>query len=90
MYKVVGEIKNFNDIPFDRHVIISGAIDGTQSWFHRIPGTFKKDNDDYRFVDDYGMASRFRKDTPISLSVLERECEQKSKKAGVNSEYFQF
>ena len=94
MYKLVGSINSFKDIPFDKQVIISGSIDGTQSWFHRVPGIFRKDNDDYRFVDDHGMASRFRKETPLSLNVLEREyereCEQKIKKAGVFDAYFQF
>ena len=73
MYKLVGVIRNFNDIPFDKQIIIAGSINGNELWFHRMPGTFKKDNDDYRFVNVHGMPTRFSKETPISLSILEKE-----------------
>ena len=73
MYKLVGIIRKFDDIPFDKQIIIAGSINGQEAWFHYMPGTFKKDNDDYRFVNVHGMPTRFGKETPIALSVLEKE-----------------
>lgn len=72
MYKKVGTIDHFEEIPFDRQVIISGGITRTD-WVWRMPGIFRKDNDDFRFVNEFEMSTRFNRDVSISLNVLEKE-----------------
>jgi len=69
-YRVVGKINSFYDIPWDKLVIVTGGINGNKSWFFRIKGAFKKDNDDFRFTDDF-VTTRFDEGAPISMSILE-------------------
>jgi hypothetical protein len=72
MYKVTGTIDKWDDIPWDARIIVTGSIDGSRAWMLRMPGVFKKDSGDYRFVDDFGIATHFKRDGRISLNILER------------------
>ena len=69
MYKKIGNIDGFNDIPWDKPIIITGSIG--RAWSHRMPGVFKKDNNDFRFVNEFGMSTRFNNNDLISLNILE-------------------
>ena len=72
MYRKIGEINGFSEIPWDESVIISGSIGGNRSWVQRMPGVFRKDNNDFRFVDDFGMSTRFGRSDSTSLNLLEK------------------
>jgi hypothetical protein len=72
MYKAIGKIDSFDEIPWDEPVIIAGSIGKhSRSWFWKMPGVFRKGNDDFRFLDDCGIATRFERNDSISLSLLE-------------------
>lgn len=75
MYKKVGVITAFEDIPWGTHIIVTGSIGGSKSWCQRLPGTFLRDNDNYRFISDYGTATCFSEDDDILMSMLEIEPE---------------
>lgn len=72
MYKKIGNIDSLNEIPWDKPVIITGEIDRNHAWFYRMAGMFKRDNECLRFVDDFGMSTRFNNNDSISLSILEK------------------
>ena len=72
MYKVVGKIDRWNDIPWDVPTIVSGSSGGNSAWFWRMPGVFRKDNGRCWFIDDFGCSSTLEKDGLIALNVLER------------------
>ena len=72
MYRVTGKIDRWDDIPWDVPIIISGGINGSDAWFWRMPGVFKKDNDRSRFVDDFGMSTPLLKGGRIGLNILEK------------------
>ena len=71
IYKKVGNIDSLQDIPWDKKIIITGSIGGSRAWFQRMEGTFKNDNNNFRFVNIYGTATCFSKDDFISLNILE-------------------
>lgn len=71
MYRRIGEIRTFKDIPWDKPIIVTGGIGWCGAWCQRMPGIFRKDNDDFRFVNDFGMSTRFNKNDFISLNILE-------------------
>jgi hypothetical protein len=73
MYRVIGKINSFENIPWGKPIIITGSIDGNRAWFQRMPGVFKKDNDNFRFVDDFGMSTCFEKNDFLSLNLLEKQ-----------------
>jgi len=73
MYKVVEKIDSFKTIPWDESIIVTGGIGGSRAWFRRMPGVFRKDNDDFRFVDDFGMPTRFGRNDSVSLNLLEKQ-----------------
>lgn len=73
MYEIIGKINSFEDIPWGKPVIITGSINGNRSWFHRMPGKFRKDNNDFRFIDDFGMITRFERNASVSLNLLKKQ-----------------
>jgi len=73
MFKKTGNIDSFADIPWDKQIIITGSIAGNKSYFQRMEGTFRKDNDNFRFVDDFGMSTHFNKNDSMSLNILEKQ-----------------
>lgn len=70
MYKLIEKVDVFEDIPWDEPIIISGSIDSNQSWFWRMSGVFKKNDGDFRFMDEHGMATQFSRNDSISLNIL--------------------
>lgn len=72
MYKTTGRIDSFDDIPWDIPIIVTGSIDGGRAWMQRMPGVFKRDSGNFRFVNDFGMSTHFKKGDIISLNILER------------------
>ena len=69
-YRKTGSIDSFNEIPWDKPVIVSGGI-GNNAWMWRMPGTFERNDGEPRFRDEYGMSKYVDKNTRISLNVLE-------------------
>ena len=69
-YEKVGEIAAFESIPWGKHVIVTGSIGGSRAWFHRLPGVFLNDNNNIRFISDYGTVTCFSKGDPISINLL--------------------
>lgn len=77
MYKVVGKIDSFKDIPWNKPIIVTGGIDGSRAWFQRMTGIFRKDNDKFRFVDDFGISTCFGENDSMALTVLEASNKRK-------------
>lgn len=75
MYKTTGKIDSFDDIPWGIPIIVTGSIDGSRAWMQRMPGVFKRDSGNFRFVNDFGMSTHFKKGDIISLNMLERSKE---------------
>ncbi len=73
IFKIVGCIDNFQDIPFDQKIIISGSIGGKTAWFYKIPGIFIKINAGFCFLDDYGISTPFSENDIISLNILGKQ-----------------
>lgn len=73
MYKKIGKIENFEDIPWGKEIIITGSVDGNRAWLYRMRGTFKKDDCNYRFVNEFGMPTHFNKQDKFSLNILQHE-----------------
>ena len=71
MYRKIGEINNFSDIPWGKEIIITGST-GNESWVSRMKGVFKKDSNGYRFENEFGMSTHFEPSSFISLNVLEK------------------
>ena len=73
MYKRVGVITTFGEIPWGKHITVTGSIGGNRSWSCRMPGIFLRDNGNFRFMNDYGTATCFSEGDDILMSVLELE-----------------
>lgn len=71
MYRRIGEIHGFNEIPWGKEIIITGSI-GNGSWVQRMKGVFKKSKNDYRFENEFGMNTCFAPSELISLNILEK------------------
>lgn len=71
MYRKVGEINGFGEIPWGKEITITGGVG--RGWFWRMKGVFRKGNGDFRFVDDFGMSTRFGRDDLVSLNLLEKQ-----------------
>lgn len=72
MYKVIGKIDGWDDIPWDAPIIVTGSIGGSDTWMLRMPGVFKNDNGSSRFLNDFGMPTHFKKGDLLALNILER------------------
>ena len=71
MYRIIGEIIHFNEIPWGKEVIVSGSI-GRNHWFWHMKGVFKSQSGNCRFENEFGMSTHLSPDDFISLNVLEK------------------
>ena len=70
MYRKIGEIDSFGEIPWGKEIIVTGSI-GNGDWVQRMKGVFEQNSNDYRFKNEFGMSTRFSPGDFISLNVLE-------------------
>ena len=69
-YKKIGTIDSFDEIPWDKLVVVTGGI-GRDAWLWRVPGVFEKNNGKPRFRDRNGMNIYFSENVRIGLNVFE-------------------
>ena len=69
MYRKIGKINSFDEIPWGKEIIVSGSI-GKRDWMQRMKGVFEQSGNDYRFKNEFDMFTRLSPDDFISLSVL--------------------
>lgn len=72
MYKIIGKIDCWDDIPWGAPIVVSGSIGGSDTWMHRMPGVFMNNNDTPRFIDDFGVQTCLKKGDLLALNILER------------------
>lgn len=71
--KKAGEINNIKDIPFDRHVIVSGTMsNGDHGWIWRMPGIFIKNDNGIFFRNHNDLITKIDENTILGLKLLER------------------
>ena len=70
MYRKIGEIDSFGEIPWGKEIIVTGSIENGD-WVQRMKGVFEQNSNDYRFKNEFGMFTRFSPGDFISLNVLE-------------------
>ena len=71
MYRKIGEITRFSEIPWGKEIIVSCYI-GKSDWVWAMKGVFEQNSNGYRFKNELGMSIRFSPDDFISLNVLEK------------------
>ena len=72
-FKKVGEINNIKDIPFGKHVIVSGTMsNGNHGWMWRMPGIFIKNDNDIVFKNHNDLITKIDEKTILGLNLLER------------------
>ena len=70
MYRKIGEINGFSEIPWGKEIIVTGSI-GSGNWVQRMKGVFEQNSSDYRFKNEFGMSTHLSPNDFISLNVLE-------------------
>lgn len=70
MYKKIGEINGFSEIPWGKEIIITGSVGN--GWYWNAKGRFTKNENGCRFQDDCGVCTQFIPSDFISLNVLEK------------------
>ncbi|TQI66249.1 hypothetical protein [Clostridium sp. KNHs216] len=70
MYKKVGEINRFSEIPWGKEIIITGSVGN--GWYWLSKGKFVRGDNGLHFRDDCGVYSQFAPNDFISLNVLEK------------------
>lgn len=70
MYRKIGEINGFDEIPWGKEIIITGSVGN--GWYWLAKGTFEKNDTGFRFRDECGVCTQFAPGDFISLNVLEK------------------
>jgi len=69
MYRKIGEINGFSEIPWGKEIIITGSVGN--GWYWQAKGNFIKGESSCRFKDECGVFTQFIPGDFISLNVLE-------------------
>lgn len=69
-HRRVGVINSISDIPFNRHLILSGELGSGYMW--RMPGVFRKDNNETVFINHCDIKTQIDDETKINLLILEK------------------
>lgn len=70
MYRKIGEINSFSEIPWGREIIITGSVGN--GWYWKAKGRFSRNENGGRFQDECGACTQFAPGDFISLNVLEK------------------
>lgn len=70
MYRKIGEISAFSEIPWGKEIIITGSVG--RGWYWHAQGRFSRNENGCRFQDECGVCTQFAPSNFISLNVLEK------------------
>ncbi len=70
MFRRIGQINSFNEIPWGKKVMIMGSV-CHNDWCYGMPGAFRKNERGYYFENDFGMKTYFKKEDFIGVNLME-------------------